>query len=98
MFEHAGRFAQTYRVLVLGQGGVIAINEISRILADLVREDRVMETEINGVPRGLAIQHVVTAFISVLRWWLEEQPDLTAREADRMFRRLSLGGLVKFPA
>ncbi|MBS3647319.1 TetR/AcrR family transcriptional regulator [Pseudaminobacter sp. 19-2017] len=97
MFEHAGRFAQTYRVLVLGQGGVIAIEEISRILADLVRQDLVTETEIEGVPRGLAVQYVVTTFITVLRWWLEEQPNLTAREADRVFRRLAMGGLAMLP-
>lgn len=97
MFEHAGRFAQTYRVLVLGQGGVIANDEISRILTDLVRQDRVSEAEIDGVPRGLAVQYVVTTFITALRWWLEEQASLTAREADGMFRRLVLGGLGSFP-
>ena len=32
-------------------------------------------------------------FITVLRWWLEDQTSLTAREANRMFRRLALGGL-----
>ncbi len=98
MFEHAGRFAQTYRVLVLGQGGVIAITEISRILADLVRQDLVTEAETDDVPRGLAVQYVVTTFITVLRWWLEEQASLTAREADRMFRRLALAGLAMLPA
>jgi AcrR family transcriptional regulator len=39
MFEHACAYRDVYRAMLGGQGSIIAINEIRRVLAELVKED-----------------------------------------------------------
>jgi len=40
------------------------------------------------MPRDLVLRFVTGTFVSVMSWWLDEQPQLSAEEADRFFHRL----------
>jgi hypothetical protein len=40
------------------------------------------------VPRAAAIRFVVDAFVSIVLWWVEDNSDVTAPDADAVFRRL----------
>ncbi len=39
LFEHASGYTDVYRALVGGRGGAVAVNEIRRILSELVRKE-----------------------------------------------------------
>jgi AcrR family transcriptional regulator len=93
MFEHASGYTDVYRALVDGRGGVVAVNEIRRILSEIVKKElsgvRLDET----VPQEVRIEFVVGAFLTVLTWWLERSPKLTPSRVDTIFRRLVIKGI-----
>jgi hypothetical protein len=66
VFEHACGYRPVYRALVGGQGGVVAINEISRVLSDTVRDELWAYSGQNAVSRDLALEFVVSTFLTVL--------------------------------
>jgi AcrR family transcriptional regulator len=57
MFEHTCAYRDVYRAMLGGQGSLIAINEIRRVLAELVDI---------AVPRELMLQFVVATFLTAL--------------------------------
>lgn len=93
MFEHATGYTDIYRALVGGRGGIVAINEIRKVLSELVRKELSFGRDDGPVSRELAVQFVVGAFMSVLTWWLERRPRLTPAQVDAMFRHLVLNGI-----
>lgn len=93
MFEHAYEYKDVYRALVGRRGGIIAINEIRRVLSELVREELPAVQDDGSASRELTLQFVVGAFLTVLTWWLERKPDLTPAQVDVMFRRLVIRGI-----
>jgi AcrR family transcriptional regulator len=93
MFEHACRYKHVYRALAGSRGGLVAVNEIRRVLSESVKDGLPAEPGDGVVARELAIRFVVGTFLTVLTWLLERKPKLTAAEADRMFRHLVLHGV-----
>ncbi|CCV07887.1 putative Transcriptional regulator, TetR family [Mesorhizobium metallidurans STM 2683] len=93
MFEHAGRYADHYRIMAGGRGGLVAENEIRQVLSEMVREDLSMAPDSSTIPREFVVQFVVSAFITALNWWFERRPKLTPAQIDGIFRDLALGGL-----
>src|SRR5258708_27298206 len=93
MFEHAGEYKQVYRALVGGRGGLVAVNEIRQILSELVRKELSGTLDDDAVPRDVRVQFIVGTFLTILTWWLERKPRLTASQVDVMFRRLVINGI-----
>jgi AcrR family transcriptional regulator len=93
LFQHADGYKDVYRALVGGRGGTIAMSEIRGVLFEFVRKELSSAKRNGAVPRELALQFIVSAFLAVLTWWLERKPELTPPEVDGMFRRLVLGGI-----
>jgi AcrR family transcriptional regulator len=87
LFEHAREYKRVYRALIGSKGSSIVLQEIRRVLTDLVRKDAGVRAR-DGVPADLRVQFVVGALLTVLTWWLEKRPGLTPSEVDAMFRRL----------
>jgi AcrR family transcriptional regulator len=93
MFEHASQYADIYRALVGGRGGVVAVNEIRQVLSELVRKEPSAGQDDRAVSRELVVQFVVGTFLTVLTWWLERKPGLAPPQVDAMFRRLAISGI-----
>jgi hypothetical protein len=93
MFEHACEYRHIYKALLGGRGSVIAVNEIRRVLSEIVKKELSVVSENDTVPQDLRIQFVVAAFHAVLTWLLERRPRLTPSQVDVMFRRLVLDGI-----
>jgi AcrR family transcriptional regulator len=93
MFEHASAYTDIYRALVGGRGGVVAVNEIRRILSETVKKELSGIRDDEMVPQEVCIQFVVGAFLTVLTWWLERRPNLTPSQADTIFRPLVINGI-----
>ncbi|MDE5443128.1 TetR family transcriptional regulator [Bradyrhizobium sp. CSA207] len=93
MFQHADGYKDVYRALVGRRGGAVAVSEIRRVLSEFVRQE-LSTVERNGaIPRELALQFIVSAFLTVLTWWLERKPELAPTAVDEMFRRLVIKGI-----
>jgi AcrR family transcriptional regulator len=98
MFEHADAYESIYRAIVGGRGSVIALNEIRRALSEAVKNSEIVKglpgaQEDEAVPQEVRTQFIVGAFLTVLIWWLERRPRLTASQVDVIFRRLVLYGI-----
>jgi AcrR family transcriptional regulator len=93
MFEHASGYTDVYRALVDGRGGVVAVNEIRRILSEIVKKELSGVRHDETVPQEVRIEFVVGAFLTVLTWWLERRPKLTPSQVDTIFRRLVIKGI-----
>ena len=92
MFEHAAGYSDIYRALVGGRGGVVAVSEIRRALAEFVKQEVALQAG-ETVPQNVRVDFVVGTFLTVLTWWLERRPGLSPAEADAIFRQLAMGGL-----
>ena len=82
----------------LGDRGVAIIHETIRtILSDLVRSElcsAARETSRDGVPRELAVQYLVGAYMAAVKWWLDSGTRLPTAQVDAMLRRLARDGIA----
>ena len=62
--------------------------ELARFLGAYARSDAH-----RGMPRKLVLDFITGTFMSVATWWLSEQPETSAEEADAMFHRLVGNGI-----
>lgn len=98
MFEHARDHKDHYRALVGGRGGTVSLGTIRKILSDLVRDELAATAHgksEDAIPRELAVQYVVGAYMAVLTWWLDAGAKLPPERIDAMFRRLAIEGVVR---
>ncbi|WP_051379615.1 TetR/AcrR family transcriptional regulator [Bradyrhizobium murdochi] len=93
MFEHACAYRDVYRAMLGGQGSIIAVNEIRRVLSELVKEELPTLGDDDVVPRELMLQFVVGTFLTTLTWCLEKRPKLAPSEANAIFRHLVMQGI-----
>ena len=97
MFEHARDHVDHYRVLVGGRGGAVSLGRIRQIISDLVRDELAATIDKNSadaIPRELAVQYLVGAFMAVMTWWLDGGAKLPPKRIDAMFRRLATEGIT----
>ena len=97
MFEHARDHKDHYRALVGGRGGTVSLGTIRQVLSDLVRDELVVipgKKSADTIPRELAIQYFVGAYMAVLTWWLDGGAKLPPQRIDAIFRRLATEGIM----
>ena len=96
LFEHARDHKELYRALAGSRGGAIGLSTIRRILSDLVRDEIAAAVDKSGadaIPRDLAVEYLVGAYMAVLTWWLDRGARLPPQRIDAMFRRLTSKGV-----
>lgn len=82
-----------YRAMVGSRGCALAVQEMERELDGLVRRDlaRLSRLRPDRVP-DMVVGFVVTAFMCILRWWLDNPRHISPDEVNQMFRVLTLPG------
>jgi AcrR family transcriptional regulator len=101
LLEHARDHRHHYRALLGSRGGAVALGTIREIVSDLVRNELAATGDgqsSDRVPRDLAIQYLVGAYMAVLTWWLDRGAKLPAQEVDAAFRRLATEGVARSEA
>lgn len=97
VFEHARSHWDFHHALA--SGGPVVLEAVREILADLVRNELVagMEMKTEGeIPRELAVQFVVGAYVAVVTWWMDGGAKLPAEQVDVMFQQLVSEGMKPF--
>ena len=92
LFEHVAEFTDIRLALAGGRGGAVLHEALNEVLADVLRQSLPAQTA-GGVPRDLAIRHIVATFNTILDWWVRRQRHVEPAEADRIFKLLLLQGL-----
>lgn len=92
LFEHVAEFGDIQFALAGGRGAAVVREAVDDVLAGVLR--RLLPAHgFDGLPRELAIRHMVSTFNTVLLWWLDQKMQASAVEVDAYFRRLVLEGL-----
>lgn len=96
LLRHAHDNLDLYRALAGGRGGAVALASIRKIVADLARRELAAgaRDKDSGIPREMAIQYLVGAYMAVLTWWLDHGAKLPAEKVDAMFRRMATQGML----
>ena len=85
------------RALLGPRCGAVIEPHFQRMLGDLLRAElgaRVPVGVTPVVPLDAVVPYIVSAFIGLLRWWMEQPNRSSAEEVDRQFRALSLPALT----
>lgn len=93
LFRHIDGHRDIHASLAGSAGGEIVLQAIAANLAHVVR-GLLPVTQRPRLPRELAIAHVTSTFLTVLRWWLDRNPTVPWEEADALFRDILLEGLA----
>ncbi|MEP9390353.1 helix-turn-helix domain-containing protein [Mesorhizobium sp. KR9-304] len=92
LFEHVHEYTDIQLALAGGRGDAVLGEALSEVLADVLRDSLPAQT-VEGVPRELAIRHIVATFYTILHWWVRGRRDIAPVEADRLFKTLLVDGL-----
>jgi AcrR family transcriptional regulator len=97
LFEHAHAHKDLFRALAGSRGGAIALASITKIIADVVRDELAASAASNSadaVLREFVVQYVVGACMAVLTWWLDKDAKLPPQRVNAMFQRLATEGIM----
>ena len=93
LFQHVQGNVRFCRALLGPRSGAIVEPRVERILAELVREELAPCTPsgaVPAVPLDVVVQYSVSAFLGLLKWWMEQPTPCPAEEIDRQFRALTI--------
>lgn len=93
LFEHAAGHRREYRALVGSRSGGVILTSVHRELTSLMRahlDEAVARRRVKPVvPVEIITQYVVSALLSLLTWWLDNDLPYTAEQMAQMFERLT---------
>ncbi|MBI5449953.1 MAG: TetR/AcrR family transcriptional regulator [Gammaproteobacteria bacterium] len=98
MFEHALEHRELYMALVGQRGGTVVMQQLRKVLAELVHDDIAATLKIttpDAKKREVIVEFVVGAFITLLTWWLDHKAKISPAEIDSIFRELVLHGITR---
>jgi AcrR family transcriptional regulator len=92
LFHHVAEYADVQGALAGGKGSAVLRAAMDHAIAAALRVILPREAP-EGLPRELAIQHMVATANVAMGWWLHGSRVASAEDADRLFRRLIGNGL-----
>lgn len=96
LLEHARTHASLYYSRSERPEEGVGLVVIRQVVSDLLRDELGLhpsERASAALPRELAVQYIVGAYMSVLVWWLEGGAKLPPQQVDAMFQHLAVNGL-----
>jgi AcrR family transcriptional regulator len=92
LFEHVAEFSDVLSALGNGRGGAILRTGIEEAISNFLRS--LLPDKLDaGLPRDLVIRDIVARVTTVISWWLERRPEITAMEAHDLLVRLLVSRL-----
>lgn len=99
MFEHALEYRRVNRALLGSSAEAVVRRRIHSVLAGIV--SRELKRELQGrkhaqfpVSPELLAYFLVSAYVSVLTWWLNSKNPVSPKDIDAAYRHLVLPGLA----
>jgi AcrR family transcriptional regulator len=96
MFQHAQRYRRVYQAVVGRQSGQLMQRNLEKTLTARVKK-RVDRLWVGGqrqaVPPDILTHHLVSAFMSLLIWWLDHDLPHPPERMDQIYRQLIRRGI-----
>ena len=96
MFQHAQGNLQLYKALASKQGGSPALEYLQKYLSSLLLahlNQQFSNKHDVTVPPEILARYLVSAFMSNLTWWLDNNLPYSAERINEMFRQLTQPGV-----
>ena len=96
MFQHAQEHLQLYKALAGKQGGSLALAHLQKYLSSLLRmhlKEQFAHRSSVLVPPEILAHYLVSAFMSLLTWWLDNNLPYSAERINEIFRQLTQPGV-----
>jgi|SRR5829696_3293243 len=93
LFQHVQGNIRFCRALLGSDSGAIVEPRFQRMLAELMQEQLAASVSSGAkpaIPLDVVVQYTVSAFLGLLRWWMEQPTPCAAEEIDRQFQALTL--------
>lgn len=90
MFRHAQEHRQLYQAMAGKQGGNMAVGHIQKYLTLYLHDHlkKLLTQRNKSMPADILTQFIVSAFIGLLTWWLDNESAYTAEQMNAFFRQL----------
>lgn len=90
MFRHAQGHRPLYQAMAGKQGGNLAVDYIQKYLTLYLRDHlkMMLERHPQNMPPEILTQFIVSAFMGLLTWWLNNDSPYTAEQMNAFFRRM----------
>lgn len=96
LFRHAQQNYRLYKAMVGRQSGLMMTTRAHTLLSDVVRTHLVQyfkDKKKPDVSPEILSHWIVSSFLSLLTWWLDNNMPHTAEKMDEIFRQLTMPGL-----
>ena len=96
MFQHAQGNLQLYKALAGKQGGGPALAHLQKYLSTMLRAHLKQQFSKKGnmqVPPEILAHYLVSSFMSLLTWWMDNNLPYSAEGMNNMFRLLTQPGI-----
>jgi AcrR family transcriptional regulator len=96
MFQHAQNNLQLYKALAGKQGGSPALEYLRRYLSVLLRahlNQQFTKKENAPVPPEILAHYLISSFMALLTWWIDNNMPYSVERMNDMFRRLTQPGI-----
>jgi AcrR family transcriptional regulator len=97
LLQHVQSNLRFCRALLGPRSGAIVEPYVQRVLADLVRTEIVAQIPAGTkltMPIDTIVQYTASAFLGLLRWWMDQPTPCVAEELDRHFQALTMPGIA----
>jgi AcrR family transcriptional regulator len=95
MLEHVAEHRKAFPSISRGRGREVLLQELRSVACALLREELARAPLDSSIPRELAEQLVIGAFMSLLVFWLENNTKYTPAAIDAQFQRFIGEGIGK---
>jgi AcrR family transcriptional regulator len=93
MFRFFEHWPALSRAITRGQARKLVFEHVRQLLTGVLRQNLKAWPAKGAIPRELAVQHTIGAFMAVFFWWLERGAKETPDAIDAAFRRLVMAGI-----
>jgi AcrR family transcriptional regulator len=95
MFQHAQDNLHLYKALAGKQGGSLALEYLNKYLSSLLRAHlrQQFSKKTTQVPPEIVAHYLVSSFMALLTWWLDNNIPYSVDRMNDMFRRLTQPGI-----
>lgn len=96
LFQHAGSHYPLYKAMVGKQSWNMIQQYAHKFLVALIKEHlkpKMSARKKSPVPLDIVVHYIVSSFLALLTWWLEQNMPYSAEEMTEMFKRLTKPGV-----
>jgi AcrR family transcriptional regulator len=97
IFTHAQSHRPLFKAMFGKQGGEVVVRQLRKLLSGLAGEQMraaARQGQRFNVPEEALVQWVVSSFLALLTWWLDQDIPLTAEQADNVLWKLARPGIL----